>query len=359
MKSPIMKYLFFFILLFFYLKGVHAQNRMDTILHIGGYGVHFNIIKGKGIPIVFENGANGDLTIWDSIVKPVSLITGTTLIFYDQPGLGKSSPGSPQLSVPQGITILENALQRLDYNGPLMFVGASWGAMYTTLYAVRHPEKVKMAVNCDGVTVCACRTNLRPVDGQDTILKTLSFPSSVPVVDIVSDYTPFQTQSEKDAWKSCHREFVAEAPNRTAILAAECEHDIVNANPALFINVVALAYSKIIGQPEAAGVVQRGLVYAIEGANKLKKNEVEYRHSDDDLNNWGYALLKEGKMQEALQVFKLNTGLYPSDWNVYDSYGEALLKAGQKQEAIKMYQKSVELNPNNDNGKKILKEISN
>jgi len=39
--------------------------------------------------------------------------------------------------------------------------------------------------------------------------------------------------------------------------------------------------------------------------------------------------------------------------------GEALLKAGQKEEAIKMYQKSVELNPNNVNGKKILKEISN
>jgi tetratricopeptide (TPR) repeat protein len=60
----------------------------------------------------------------------------------------------------------------------------------------------------------------------------------------------------------------------------------------------------------------------------------------------------------ALQVFKLNVGLYPSDWNVYDSYGEALLKAGQKEEAIKMYQKSVELNPSNDSGKKILKQLT-
>jgi tetratricopeptide (TPR) repeat protein len=190
-------------------------------------------------------------------------------------------------------------------------------------------------------------------------MNTLSFPASVPGRDIVSDYTPFNTPFEKDAWKRCHKEFVTEASNRTGILAAECEHNIVNANPALFINVVALAYSRIVSQAEAAEVIRKGLTYAVEGANQLKKNEVVYRHSEDDLNNWGYALLQQGKIKQSLQVFKLNVSLYPSNWNVYDSYGEALLKDGQKEESIKMYQKSVELNPNNDNGKKMLKQLSN
>jgi hypothetical protein len=58
--------------------------------------------------------------------------------------------------------------------------------------------------------------------------------------------------------------------------------------------VVALAYSRIVSQPEEADVVRKGLTYAIESANQLKKNEVEYRHTDDDLNEWGYALLQEG-----------------------------------------------------------------
>ncbi len=61
---------------------------------------------------------------------------------------------------------------------------------------------------------------------------------------------------------------------------------------------------------------------------------------------------------KALEVFKLNVELNTDSWNAYDSYGESLLKNGQKEEAVKMYKKSVELNPNNENGKKILKEIS-
>ena len=59
-----------------------------------------------------------------------------------------------------------------------------------------------------------------------------------------------------------------------------------------------------------------------------------------------YAIGAKKSSKHPLQVFKLNTSLYPSDWNVYDSYGEALLKAGQKEEAIKMYQKSSKLNGN-------------
>ena len=52
-----------------------------------------------------------------------------------------------------------------------------------------------------------------------------------------------------------------------------------------------------------------------------------------------------------------NVDLFPLSWNSYDSYGEILLKTGKKEEAIKMYQKSIELNPNNEGGKKILKEL--
>jgi hypothetical protein len=91
MRSSMFKYLFLLMVSFFNLTKGYTQQRIYTILHIDGYSIHFNIIKGKGIPIVFENGANGDLTIWDSILKPVSSITGATLITYDQIGLGKSS----------------------------------------------------------------------------------------------------------------------------------------------------------------------------------------------------------------------------------------------------------------------------
>jgi tetratricopeptide (TPR) repeat protein len=85
--------------------------------------------------------------------------------------------------------------------------------------------------------------------------------------------------------------------------------------------------------------------------------ETAFRHSADDLNGWGYKLLGQGKIELALEVFKLNVELNPGSWNAYDSYGEALLKNGQKQEAIKMYQKSVELNSKSEHGKKVLEGL--
>lgn len=67
--------------------------------------------------------------------------------------------------------------------------------------------------------------------------------------------------------------------------------------------------------------------------------------------------MAQGNNHAALKIFKLNTALYPSAYNTYDSYGECLLKLGKKEEAIKAYKKSLALNPNNDNAKKILTEI--
>jgi predicted peptidase len=63
-------------------------------------------------------------------------------------------------------------------------------------------------------------------------------------------------------------------------------------------------------------------------------------------------------MDKALSVFKMNILLNPSSWNVYDSYGEALMRKGDRKEATRMYQKSVALNPRNENGKRMLEELS-
>ena len=333
-----------------------AQQRMDTLLQIDGYSMHFTIIKGKGIPILFEAGAGNDGSIWNDVLKPIATITEATLITYDRIGQGQSSHDTNWRSIAAGVTLLEKGLQQLGYNGEMMWVAHSRGALYATTYANKHPEKVKMAVLIDGSSACNCRLNLTIVRGADTILKSLAFPHSVPVIALVSDYSPFANRPG-NGWKDCHTKFVAEAPNRTGIIAYGCGHYIFKDNPALAINVIAEAYSKVMDKDRAGDIARRGLRYGVEGANQLKKKDADSLHSEDDLNNWGYSLSEEGKMQEALKVFQLNTILYPSSWNVYDSYGEALLKAGQKDEAIKMYKKSLELNPSSESGKKMLEQL--
>ncbi|MCX8532714.1 serine hydrolase [Chryseobacterium luquanense] len=100
---------------------------------------------------------------------------------------------------------------------------------------------------------------------------------------------------------------------------------------------------------------------AIERYYLLKKNsEKEYSFKNsNELNKLGYELLRLGKNNESIEIFKLATKEFPKDANLFDSYGEALLRNNQKDEAIKMYKKSVELNPKNENGKQMLLKIEN
>ena len=52
---------------------------------------------------------------------------------------------------------------------------------------------------------------------------------------------------------------------------------------------------------------------------------------------------------EAIVIFRVNTALYPSSFNTYDSLGEAYMKKGETERAIANYRRSLELNPDNQN----------
>jgi len=75
------------------------------------------------------------------------------------------------------------------------------------------------------------------------------------------------------------------------------------------------------------------------------------------LNAMGYDLMRKDDMKSSLQVFKLNTELYPESYNVYDSYGEALLRNGDREKAIQNYRQSLILNPESPSGKRVLQEL--
>jgi len=71
----------------------------------------------------------------------------------------------------------------------------------------------------------------------------------------------------------------------------------------------------------------------------------------------GYQLLEAGKVQEAIDVLKVNAKLFPQSWNAYDSLGEAYAKAGNTELALQNYTRSVELNPKNETGLAALKKL--
>lgn len=88
------------------------------------------------------------------------------------------------------------------------------------------------------------------------------------------------------------------------------------------------------------------------------KNSDEYVYEEGDMNAAGYQLLQSGKIKEAIEIFKLNVAKFPESGNVYDSLGESYLALGNKELALLNYKKAVALDPSNENGKKIIEELS-
>lgn len=95
----------------------------------------------------------------------------------------------------------------------------------------------------------------------------------------------------------------------------------------------------------------------IQDFENLIEKEVYTIESDEDLNDFGYTLMKEGRMEMALGIFKLNCRLFPDVANTYDSLGEAFLKTGDLQSALENYEKALELNPELFSAKMALTKI--
>lgn len=104
----------------------------------------------------------------------------------------------------------------------------------------------------------------------------------------------------------------------------------------------------------------KGAENAIERYYKMKtqfKKVYQYDFSEDEIETLGYRLLNVERTEDAIEIFKLNVSEHPESWNTYDSLGEAYMKHGDKELSIKNYKKSLELNPDNENGRKMLKQL--
>ncbi|MFT6996257.1 MAG: pimeloyl-ACP methyl ester carboxylesterase [Maribacter sp.] len=382
--DQIRHFYFKWVMIFFLPLSMHSQT-LDTLVDVGGYNMHFNILKGTGTPILFEAGAGNDGSVWNNILEKIHAVTGTTLITYDRAGFGKSEinpklKNDSNFGILNGIKELEIGLAKLGFNKDIILVPHSYGGFYTTLYASRHPDNVKYVVRIDANLVGHYTDDvLKVMDQQEVppktletlgnyylfktypetvkLLRTIDFPSSVPVIDITS---PIQGPYPDWYWalrNKVHKGFVDAESNRTEMIAEGSGHYIFHDNPVLIINTIVKAYLETVDVDQRNVILEKALDNAITLAIEAKKTEMKNKHSEADLDEWGYTFLRSGALEKALQVFKLNTMLFPNSFKTYDSYGEVLVESNRKAEAIKMYEKSIELNPENENGKGVLLKL--
>ncbi|MCK4775341.1 MAG: tetratricopeptide repeat protein, partial [Candidatus Krumholzibacteria bacterium] len=104
----------------------------------------------------------------------------------------------------------------------------------------------------------------------------------------------------------------------------------------------------------ARGQIEQG-VDAVLADKAVYVNEVP--GFEAVINTAGYAYLGETEYQRALQLFELNTLLFPESANTWDSLGEAYMNLGNNEEAIRAYERSLELNPENTNAETMIARI--
>jgi len=92
--------------------------------------------------------------------------------------------------------------------------------------------------------------------------------------------------------------------------------------------------------------------------NKLKNSDT-YDFREQELNLLGYKLWSVKKIDEAIEIFKLNVAAYPGSSNAYESLGEAWLERGDKQMAAGSFNKSLSIDPQNTDAIRMLKKITN
>jgi CubicO group peptidase (beta-lactamase class C family) len=145
--------------------------------------------------------------------------------------------------------------------------------------------------------------------------------------------------------------------------------NLMGANPDQFIDEIAGYYIPNMHEANGFGLapdlkklraelLKKGFDKAVTVASYLKKQDTTFRLEEKALNAWGYQLLNQKKTEEALNIFKLNTILYPGSANTYDSYAEVLEITGKKQDALTNYKKSIQLNPNNKNAAEQIKRLA-
>jgi tetratricopeptide (TPR) repeat protein len=129
--------------------------------------------------------------------------------------------------------------------------------------------------------------------------------------------------------------------------ARYCLQNQVNLNEAM--TWIDKALSMNGGNTFDNKVVKAGLLTVMGKAADSDKimQESMKDASEAELNRYGYQLMGQDKLDEAIKIFTLNVNRHPASWNTYDSLGEAYAKKGDKKGARMNYERAYEMAPGN------------
>ncbi|MDU0371809.1 serine hydrolase [Hymenobacter endophyticus] len=134
--------------------------------------------------------------------------------------------------------------------------------------------------------------------------------------------------------------------------------NLQGANPERFVDALAACYLPDMRVADGFGLPptlralhralrQRGFSHLSEEVRKVRRQNPTAELPETAVNAWGYSLVEQGQLNDALAVFQLNTQMYPKSANTYDSLAETYAALGNKKLATQYYTRALVLNPKN------------
>ncbi|WP_324680112.1 serine hydrolase [Hymenobacter sp. GOD-10R] len=134
--------------------------------------------------------------------------------------------------------------------------------------------------------------------------------------------------------------------------------NLQGANPERFVDALAACYLPDMRVADGFGLPptlralhrtlrQRGFSHLQEEVKKARRRDPAYALPEAAVNAWGYSLVEQGQLTDALAVFQLNVHLYPASANTYDSLAETYAALGNRKLATQHYTRALQLNPKN------------
>lgn len=225
-------------------------------------------LEGSGAPtIVFESGGGNDASAWATIEPAVRRRAGVRTFVYDRAGLGRSEPTPGAYHVDDEAQALQRALDGRGVRGPIVLVAHSYGGFIAELLAAsdrRVAGVVLVDANLpaffDEAEVARLLARYEPQFDALTRaapdlarvlvplmraypetarrLRGVTFPPSLPTIDLVAERTWVDSADELAAMRRAHAAFVAASPARQARFAAGSGHDVMHDRPDLVIAAV-------------------------------------------------------------------------------------------------------------------------
>ncbi|GAB2760586.1 alpha/beta fold hydrolase [Salinimicrobium soli] len=360
----------------------------------------------ENLPVViFQSGAGTPLNNWNTVAREVADFA--PVLLYDRPGIGRSEM-LDEPPTPERITEhLNKLLSELKIEPPYVLVGHSWGGPLINSFAVKYPDQVVGMVFVDETDIINYKaTQIKALqrlgvgeDKYDVIEKTLMkyYENSPPGIkaehevitqlteddidlerfspginvptayilaakmqELPPDFPEVEIDIEKWLEHSVDirlNNFMAKIKNNTEatlVVASHAAHYVHEDDPNLVIEAIKRVTFPQIGNQLIVAFENSGEKGMYEKYNHLKSYYPEKIFNEELLNSLGYTLLRAGKMEEAIAVFKLNTLQYPNEANPYDSLGDAHVAVGDLKKAEDLYKKATDIADQQDHPDKDL-----